>query len=58
MVPRNDKNYDRKVNKKMKVKAIYTILSQKLRDGEVLLFLNSLSLSAPKTKDARAAPLN
>ena len=52
--PRNDKNYDRKVNKKMKVKAIYTILSQKLRDGEVL-FVSSLSLSAPKTKEARAA---
>ena len=52
--PRNDKNYDRKVNKKMKVKAIYTILSQKLRDGEVL-FLNSLALSTPKTKDARVA---
>lgn len=52
--PRNDKNYDRKINKKMKVKAIYTILSQKLRDGEVL-FVSSLSLSAPKTKEARAA---
>lgn len=52
--PRNDKNYDRKINRKMKVKAIYTILSQKLRDGEVL-FLNSLALSTPKTKDARVA---
>jgi large subunit ribosomal protein L4 len=52
--PRNDKSYDRKVNKKMKVKAIYTILSQKLRDGEVL-FLNSISLDTPKTKDARTA---
>jgi len=52
--PRNDKDYTRKVNKKMKVKAIYTILSQKLRDGEVL-FIDTLSLAAPKTKDARAA---
>ncbi len=51
--PRNDKDYTRKVNKKMKVKAIYTILSQKLRDGEVL-FVNNLSLAQPKTKDARA----
>ncbi len=49
--PRNDKNYDRKVNKKMKIKAIYTILSRKMRDGEVM-FVNSLSLSAPKTKEA------
>jgi len=49
--PRNDKNYDRKVNKKMKVKAIYTILSRKYRDGE-LLFVDSLALAAPKTKEA------
>lgn len=52
--PRNDKNYNRKVNKKMKAKALYTILSKKLRDGEVL-FLSSLSLSAPKTKEAVSA---
>lgn len=52
--PRNDKDYTRKINKKMKAKAIYTILSRKFRDGEVL-FVDSLSLSAPKTKDAKAA---
>ncbi len=51
--PRSDKSYARKVNKKMKVKAIYTILSQKLRDGEVM-FVDTLSLAAPKTKEARA----
>ncbi len=51
--PRNDKNYARKINKKMKAKAIYTILSQKLRDGEVL-FVDALNLSTPKTKDAVA----
>lgn len=48
--PRNDKNYDRKVNKKMKAKALFTILSRKLRDGE-LFFVDSLSIKAPKTKD-------
>ena len=37
----------------MKAKALYTILSQKMRDGEVL-FIDSLSFSAPKTKDAVA----
>ncbi len=51
--PRNDKNYDRKVNKKMKAKAIYTILSEKLRDNEVI-FINSLTLDHPKTAEARA----
>ena len=51
--PRNDKNFDRKVNKKMKAKALFTILSRKFRDGEVL-FVKELSLSAPKTVEARA----
>ena len=52
--PRNDKNYNRKINKKMKAKALYTILSRKLKDGEVL-FIDSLSLSEPKTKVAKSA---
>ncbi|MEI7513181.1 MAG: 50S ribosomal protein L4 [bacterium] len=50
--PRNDKNYDRKVNRKMKTKAIFTILSKKFKEGEVL-FIDSLKLGAPKTKDAK-----
>lgn len=50
--PRNDKNFDRKVNKKMKAKALYTILSRKLKEGEVLL-VNDISFSEPKTKEAR-----
>lgn len=50
--PRSDKNYDRKVNDKMRKKALYTVLSQKLRDGEILL-LNEVKLSAIKTKDAK-----
>lgn len=49
--PRNDKNFDRKVNKKMKTKSLYVILSQKLRDGEILL-VDNLKFSAPKTKEA------
>lgn len=49
--PRNEKNFERKVSKKMRAKALYTILSQKLRDGEVL-FVDSLSLPKPKTKEA------
>ncbi len=50
--PSNEKNYDRKVNKKMKAKALYTILSRKYKDGEVL-FVETLSLNTPKTKDAK-----
>ncbi len=50
--PRNDKNFDRKINKKMKNKALFTILSRKFKDGEVL-FVDSLSFKAPKTAEAK-----
>jgi len=49
--PRNDKSYDRKVNKKMKAKALYTILSAKLKRGQII-FVDDLSFRLPKTKDA------
>ena len=49
--PRNEKNFERKVSKKMRTKALYTILSQKFRDGEVL-FVESMSLPEAKTKQA------
>src|SRR5437868_2291267 len=38
--PRNDKNFDRKINKKMKTKALYTVLSKKMKDNEIL-FIDS-----------------
>lgn len=50
--PRSDKNYSRKVNKKAKAKALYTILSKKFRDGEIL-FVENLSFKAPKTAEAK-----
>ena len=49
--PRNDKIYAQKINKKMKVKALYTVLSEKLRKGQIL-FLEELNLKNIKTKDA------
>jgi large subunit ribosomal protein L4 len=49
--PRKEKNYERKVNRKMKTKALYTILSRKFRDGEVV-FIDSLDLKDGKTKSA------
>lgn len=51
--PRNDKDYSRKVNKKMKTKALYVLLSKKLRDGEVF-FVKSLDIAEPKTRNAQA----
>ena len=50
--PRKDKNFDRKINKKARAKALYTILSKKFKDGEIL-FIDSMNISAPKAKDAK-----
>jgi len=50
--PRNDKNFDRKINKKARTKALYTILSRKFKEGEIL-FVDSMSFAAPKTKEAK-----
>ena len=50
--PRNDKDYSRKINKKMKTKALFTVLSRKFKDNE-LIFLDDISLKAPKTKEAK-----
>lgn len=49
--PRNERNYDKKINKKMKTKAFFTLLSKKFKDGQVL-FVDALSLSEAKTKNA------
>lgn len=51
--PSKDKNFYRKINKKMKTKALYTILSKKMKDGEIV-FIDSLAMNTPKTKDAKA----
>ena len=51
--PRNDKDYSQKINKKMRVKALFTVLSRKFADDSVLL-LDSLAFDAMKTKDANA----
>jgi len=50
--PRNDKSYTTKINQKMRQKALLTALSQKARDGEIIL-LESLVIEKPKTRDAR-----
>ncbi len=51
--PRNDKNFSRKINKKVKTKALYSILSKKFKDGEIL-FVDSLKFEKPKTKEAKS----
>lgn len=50
--PRNDRNFDKKINRKMKIKALLTVLSQKMRDGEIL-FVDDIKMSEVKSKDAK-----
>jgi large subunit ribosomal protein L4 len=51
--PRNDQNFSRKINKKVKDKALFTVLSRKMKDGEIL-FVDSIAFDKPKTKEAKA----
>lgn len=50
--PRNEKNYVRTVSKKMRAKALWAVLSQKLRDHEIV-FIDTMTLDEPKTKHAK-----
>jgi large subunit ribosomal protein L4 len=49
--PRNDKDYSQKINKKTRIKALFTVLSHKYALGSIL-FVDTLSLSVIKTKGA------
>ncbi|MBU6321105.1 MAG: 50S ribosomal protein L4 [Patescibacteria group bacterium] len=50
--PRSARDYSEKVNKKMRRAALYSALSKKAAEGEVL-FVDALSFAAPKTADAK-----
>lgn len=50
--PRRDKIYAQKINKKMKIRALLTVASRKVKDGELML-VDDLRLEAPKTKNAQ-----
>lgn len=50
--PRNERSFSTKINKKMKTKALFTVLSHKFKDGEVI-FVDDLSFKTPKSKDAK-----
>ncbi len=52
--PTSDKDYSKKINKKMRAKALFTVLSQKLKEEE-LFFVDAISLSEPKGKSAKSA---
>ena len=48
----NEKDYSKKINKKVRAKALYTVLSEKFRNGEVL-FIDTISMKSPKTAEAK-----
>jgi large subunit ribosomal protein L4 len=50
--PRNERDYSQKINKKMRTKALYTVLSRKLSKGEIL-FVEAVTFDAPKTALAK-----
>ena len=49
--PLKEKNYKRKISKKMRAQALFSVLSRKFKDGEII-FVDSLSLPAIKTRAA------
>ena len=51
--PRNERNYAKKINKKVRAKALAMVLSQKAKDGELIL-IGSLETSEIKTKEAQS----
>lgn len=51
--PRTDRNFSLKINRKVKQKAICMALSQKAKDGRIIL-IESAQFEKPKTKEAAA----
>ncbi len=55
--PSSDRNFKKKINKKMNIKAIATVLSGKLRDEE-LFVVDKIAFPEKKTKEASKAISN
>jgi large subunit ribosomal protein L4 len=49
--PLSVKNYKKKISSKMRAQALFSVLSKKLKDGEII-FVDSLSMPDIKTKNA------
>src|SRR5574343_167535 len=49
--PNKERDFSQKINRKMRTKALFTVLSKKMRDGQIM-FIDSLNLDSIKTKDA------
>jgi large subunit ribosomal protein L4 len=50
--PTSEKNFNKKINSKMRARALYTTLSDKVRAGQVL-FVDKFDFESPKTAQAK-----
>ena len=50
--PRNERNYNKSINKKMRRKALFTVLSKKAKDDGIS-FIDSFNFEKPSTKEAK-----
>ncbi|HEY4486620.1 MAG TPA: 50S ribosomal protein L4 [Candidatus Paceibacterota bacterium] len=50
--PRNERTYKQKINKKMGMKALFVVLSKKMKQGEIA-FIDGLDVGSGKTRDAK-----
>ena len=50
--PRNERDYSRKINKKVRAKALASVLSKKFTDNEILI-VDNLNFAEPKTAEAK-----
>jgi len=50
--PRNDRDYSEKINKKMRMQALVSVLSRKLKDGELIL-VDKFNFTEPKSALAK-----
>ena len=55
--PLAEKNYKRKISKKMRAQALFSVLSKKWKDGEIL-FVDTLEMPEMKTKNAQEVMKN
>ncbi len=55
--PLAEKNYKKKISKKMRAQALFSVLSRKLKDGEIV-FVDSLTMADMKTKSAQEVMKN
>src|SRR3989338_3387984 len=50
--PRSERNYSEKINKKIRIGALFSVLSRKAKDGEIIL-VDEITFATPKTSLAK-----